>query len=582
MPALPKLRVAALERLAAQLRYEPPAAARRQLPAAERLATELDPSQTYPEDFVVFRITGFRPEIENPEMIVGEALLSDLSAFVERLCASGQIELEEILEGDAPPAPEHEDGRPSTTWLTVGELCDKWDVSRKTIERYRRQGLIARRARQDAGRQRLLFAESAVERFEARRADKVAAAGRFSRLDDDLERRILKRAKRYRTRLRCSLNGAAERIAMRYGRSHEAVRTVLQRHDATARRPIFPGRGPLSDHERKIAARAMDRGVDASQIAARLGRSKASIYRVWNERRAERLHEIGLGPDPDQQDTPEIDERILTKPRVTTALNTPTPRSLAVVLALPKTTSRAELTAQRQQAEAAHALMLRARAGIESLARFNPAPHDLDRIETDLRWIGLLWRELVIAELPAMLRTVGARLEREPTSVPPRALASLLERAIDGVIEGVRSHDPARGGTLAARIGVEVDRATLAWSRAEGERFTSRESRGLAAVRTDPAQVPMPEWEQRLTPWARYLRDDRRARAHLDSLEEPQRTIIESRMGWGGQRPRTTEELGDDLNMPVAHITRIERDAMRTLRRIARQTDDARDESAAS
>src|SRR5688572_15617995 len=91
MPPLPRLHVPALAEIARRLRYVPPKAARRQLEAAEGIAGDLDPAATYPEDWVVFRLTGYRPEIAEPALIAGERLIADLSPLVEHLCVAAEL-----------------------------------------------------------------------------------------------------------------------------------------------------------------------------------------------------------------------------------------------------------------------------------------------------------------------------------------------------------------------------------------------------------------------------------------------------------------------------------------------------------
>ena len=54
--------------------------------AAERLVAEIDPSRNYPEEFVVYRITGYRPDRGGPPVtLVGEALVPDLVNLVQGL-----------------------------------------------------------------------------------------------------------------------------------------------------------------------------------------------------------------------------------------------------------------------------------------------------------------------------------------------------------------------------------------------------------------------------------------------------------------------------------------------------------------
>src|ERR1043165_3443217 len=141
MPAFTKLRISALDDLARQLRFAPAETLRRQLERTRTLAAEIDPAIAYPEDWIVFRITGYRPEIAEPAAFPGGALLADVSGLVERLSAAAKVSQSEL------DAARH---------LGLDALCARWRVSRKTVERWRRMGLVALRVRGARGKPRLL------------------------------------------------------------------------------------------------------------------------------------------------------------------------------------------------------------------------------------------------------------------------------------------------------------------------------------------------------------------------------------------------------------------------------------------
>ena len=75
MPPLPQLRSPAIQNLYEQLRFAPPKALKRDIERAETLAGEIDRATTYPEDWIVFRLTGYRPEIDQPRLTEGAGLL---------------------------------------------------------------------------------------------------------------------------------------------------------------------------------------------------------------------------------------------------------------------------------------------------------------------------------------------------------------------------------------------------------------------------------------------------------------------------------------------------------------------------
>jgi hypothetical protein len=86
---LPQLKTPALTRLEGQLRSKARGALLEDLSRAEDLAVQVEPGVTYPEDWVVFRITGSQQALAQTDMLVGADLRAELSTLVMRLaCAS--------------------------------------------------------------------------------------------------------------------------------------------------------------------------------------------------------------------------------------------------------------------------------------------------------------------------------------------------------------------------------------------------------------------------------------------------------------------------------------------------------------
>ncbi len=92
--------------------------------------TRSKPSATYTYEYLCFRITDYRPESWVGTVTISGAEAShDLRLFVEDLSDSANIGVEEVRE------PVH----------TVEDLSRMFNVSTKTISRWRRQGLVSRR-----------------------------------------------------------------------------------------------------------------------------------------------------------------------------------------------------------------------------------------------------------------------------------------------------------------------------------------------------------------------------------------------------------------------------------------------------
>ncbi|MFG0331921.1 MAG: RNA polymerase subunit sigma-70, partial [Maioricimonas sp. JB049] len=114
-----------------QVRYTPIDVRIDQMDRAERLVAELDPEKSYRYADLYERITTFRTE-QYPDLVVeGKDAIHDLRRFVEELSASANIPVE--MAGEKV--------------YTVNELSKKFNVSTKTVDRWRKRGLVSRRFR---------------------------------------------------------------------------------------------------------------------------------------------------------------------------------------------------------------------------------------------------------------------------------------------------------------------------------------------------------------------------------------------------------------------------------------------------
>lgn len=259
MAALPAFRVSVLEDLAAQLRYGGRAAILRIIARAESMAATIDPDALYTQARLVRMLTGYRPDAEDEAAVPGAAVLVDLSTLVEHLCEAAHFS-----DADTPPGS-----------LGVEDLMARWSVSRRTIERRRRMGLIARRVHRPRGGSTLWFTPAAVEAFEARiGAEAIDRAAALTRLSEAEIARATRWARGYARRLGWSLSRSASRIAVRLGRSHEGVRGLLIRLDREAR---AAGSSGLFPPPRARGGAAMIRAVRLAALGVPPSRLSVAI-----------------------------------------------------------------------------------------------------------------------------------------------------------------------------------------------------------------------------------------------------------------------------------------------------------------
>ena len=132
-----------------QVRFAPREKKIQQIDNAEQLLREIQIDKTYNFEFVCFRITGFRMDPGPIVMIDGGDLRNDLHAFIEDLSDSANLKADEF-------------GQPV---FTVNELSKRFNVSTKTISRWRQQGLVSRKFIFDGGRKRVGFLHTSVDQF---------------------------------------------------------------------------------------------------------------------------------------------------------------------------------------------------------------------------------------------------------------------------------------------------------------------------------------------------------------------------------------------------------------------------------
>ncbi len=261
-----------------QVRFAPREKQLEQANRAERLLSEIEPAHVYPYDYLCYRITDYRPTSFANMKLTGEQASHDLRLFVEDLT-------------DAAAVPADAAGEEV---LTVEEMAKRFNVSTKTISRWRQQGLVSRRFVFD-GRKRLGFLRSSVDRFVGENTERVSRGSNFSQMSETERDEIVSRARRLAAANGCP-SEVARRIAKKMNRSVETIRYTLkqfeQDHPDLA---IFPSStGPLSDETKQKIYEQYRRDVSADELAKRYCRTKTSIYRIINEMRANRILDLPL------------------------------------------------------------------------------------------------------------------------------------------------------------------------------------------------------------------------------------------------------------------------------------------------
>jgi RNA polymerase sigma factor (sigma-70 family) len=531
-----------------QARFAPSEERLAQIDRAETLLAEIQTDRQYPYEYLWYRIKGYRPETAPELLLDGSGVRHDLRLFIEDLSATVGLPAEQAAE----PV------------LTVDEVSRRFNVSTRTVTRWRRQGLVARRFLIN-GRTKVGFLESSVARFVEAHREQVDRGSRFRLLTDAERDEIVGRARRMAQVGQAGLVEIARRIARKMGRSTETVRSTLKAYDRDhPDRAIFPpSSGPLDEEAKGQIYRLYRRGVSVEVLATQFGRTRSSIYRAINEMRARRIlsvkleymahpsfedpaaHEAILGPMPAP-----IDGKA---PRRTKA-----PRGLPPYLA---SLYEVPLLGREQEAHLfrkMNFLKYRANQLRDAVDPARARTADLDEIER-LQEEALAVKNQIIR---ANLRLVVSIAKRHVG--PSNNFFELVSDGNMSLIRAVEKFDYARGNkfsTYASWAIMKNFARTIPEENYRRDRFvTGHEEMFEAAADT---RIDEHEYE------SAQRRNQEAVKGMLGRLDDRERRIIVSRYGINGVSEQTLEQLGRELGITKERVRQIESRAQEKLRKIA-------------
>lgn len=551
-----------------QLKYSAPRQKRAQMARAEELYWDIEPERNYPLEWVVYRLTEYRPvDVDESVTLVGGAIRDDLLAMVERVSRS----LGDRVDVYDPAA------------LDIGEVCARLGVSSKTVSRYRKRGLFARWLKFGDERMKLGFFDDSIDRFVAESGDLVLVGGKFSRIDEATRRVIVERARRIAGRVDVSVFAVARYLGKKYGRSTETVRMMLLRYDNEHRdEAVFEyHKLPLTMKQKRVIYRAYHWGVPVPKLAARFTRSRDAIYRVVNQRRASALRQLrikyvegstfGLADaeqvilggeiDGSEIDGGEIDGSVDDE------LSEGGGRGLPEYLS--RLMIRRVLNHETEQRLFVRYNYLKYRVCQMrgELDRHRPRAGALDRIETYLRKAALLKRRLVQCYMPIVVSVARKHALGEVGGWGDGELLDLIGEGNILLVNSIETFDVSGD----ARFGSYLTWVIMRHFAAD---ITRRRKTLVKLSRAD--ELIGEYWPGALNPNLAALAEAENVRRMLmgllDELDERERLVVTRHFGLelsdddesGG--PRALVEVAEELGLGVEHARKIERIAMKKLR----------------
>ncbi|MCI0498479.1 MAG: sigma-70 family RNA polymerase sigma factor [Planctomycetales bacterium] len=532
-----KIRIShpALRELFDQLRFAPMGQKKKQLAAAEQLLMILNAEREYPYDFIVYRITGYRPRIETQQSLIpGKELLSDLRIWISQISEELQINVAEQTE----PV------------FSVEQLAWRFNVSAKTIRRWQKRGLAGKMYVFEDGRKRLGFLESAVNTFVGSHAEQVRQSGRFSLLDELQKKQItaaaqeLTAARTYRTQ-----NELVLEIVRRVGRARQTVRSVLtewQKKGGSA--PALPSsRGRIGAREAAQLYKLNQQGGSIGELMQRFGRSRSSIYRIMNQQRAKEL----LGRRIEYIDSEEFLKEDIRQRILLTPLEEIAPGRDADTVLLSR---RQEMELFRRY----NCLKFLAHRECGQIERGRPRSDRLHRIEMLLAEADTVKKYIIEANMPLVVSIAGKHL------APGQGMSELVSEGSVALMAAVEKFDYNRGYRFSTYASWAIAKDFARLIPAE---FQRPDRAGGADFTNLPANIRI----EQLPDVAAVEQARRDLRKIIENnLDAREQYVILNHYALGTgvipQKPKTLKQIGDELDLSKERVRQIELQALQKLR----------------
>ena len=270
-----KIKSPMLCQLLQDLRFSPQKQKLNQLVAAEKLYYIIQPQIEYSYEFVCCLITGYRPKQNSSMLIKGEDLIQDLYVFILSISSELALNTNDINE----------------KLYTIGEVAQQFDVSIRTVERWKNRGLLSGRYTFPDGKKRNAFRQKHLDRFVQDHPELVKKAEGFSKVDQPEKDKIVQQARLLAEQQHFSRQAAIIEISRQTCRSRDTVRRILIEYEKDpAGTPIFSRpAGVISSRQEKEIYRLLKAKTPIEELMQKFYRSKSSIYRIINKRRIREL-----------------------------------------------------------------------------------------------------------------------------------------------------------------------------------------------------------------------------------------------------------------------------------------------------
>ena len=260
-----------------ELRFTPKRQKLNQLLASVKLIEIVEPEKDYPLEFVCYKITEYRPKTESFGAIIsGKELIEDLRSMIYILSNRVEMTIASI----------------DMQVYSTEQLANKFSVSTKTIQRWRKAGLFGWTFLYPDGKKRIGIPQSFLDEFMRQNPKTIQRAGTFSKLSEKEKQQILDLALKFGSESDTSRHNIYLKIAEQTSRAVETIRyTIIEYEKANPQIKIFSK--PAGTIDPKDAAqlyKMYKQGIPIKELSEKYYRSRSSIHRIINKRRARSIH----------------------------------------------------------------------------------------------------------------------------------------------------------------------------------------------------------------------------------------------------------------------------------------------------
>ncbi|MFH1418864.1 MAG: sigma-70 family RNA polymerase sigma factor [Planctomycetota bacterium] len=547
-------RLTEIAQLAHELSLSPLRHRLRQTVGIRRAIELLDPKREYPYSFVCFHVTGYRPRRTEDTVLGGKALISDLSQMMDALTA-------------ATPLPEAvADGR----LYDVDSLAQRFNVSTKTISRWRARGLAGCWYASENGMPRFAFTSRSVQVFVFRHHELVRRGASFQLMRKGEKQRIVSRAKELVNAEGCCLHAVTLKLAAETGRAIETIRYTLRRYDRDhADEALFDRtEKPRNVDPATLIYEAHQAGESIRSLSQRFRKRAAEIRGILTGVRAARLtaQPIAYIYHP-SFDAPDAQHRILATKAASRLddakpdeLLARTPRELPAYLSALYRTPLLDRHEEQHLFRRMNFLLHQADVLRQQIADDPESATDrrLAEIEDLLEQATVVKNRIIQANLRLVVSIAKRHLHSHNAS-------SLFELVSDGniaLMRAVEKFDFGRGFRFSTYASWAIMRSyarTVPQELVRLGRFQTGHDEFLAEAHDYRMPVETP---QRAADEIR-----RTVTTGLSALDDRERVIVERHFGLHtGGMPNTLDEIGRELGISKERVRQIEVRAMAKLR----------------